>query len=78
MARLDIDGIRRLEKGNGKKQQKVDATYTVFECDGEKLVQIDMYGRETRENPGKASQVIQFDKETAKFMVELLKREFLL
>lgn len=41
-------------------------------------MQIDMYGRETRENPGKASQVIQFDKETAQFMVELLKREFLL
>lgn len=44
--------------------------------DGEKYVQIDTYGRIDRENPEKISQSIQFDKETATFLVNLLKEEF--
>lgn len=49
---------------------------TVFEMDREKYVQIDTYGRINRENPEKISQSIQFDKDTAAFLVNLLKKEF--
>lgn len=39
-------------------------------------MQIDTYGKLDRENPEKISQSIQFDKQTAEFIVELLKKEF--
>ena len=34
------------------------------------------YGKIDRENPEKISQSIQFDKQTAEFFVDLLKKEF--
>ena len=37
---------------------------------------IDTYGKIDRENPEKISQSIQFDKQTAEFFVDLLKKEF--
>jgi hypothetical protein len=42
---------------------EIEATYTTFERDGRVLLQIDTYGRETREMPGKKSQTIQLDRE---------------
>ena len=51
-------------------------TYTVFEVKGEKYIQIDMYGRNEREMSEKISQSLQFDRETAKFFVNLLVKEF--
>jgi hypothetical protein len=55
---------------------KVYTTYTTFEADGEKYVQIDTYGRIGRENPEKISQSFQFDRATAEFLVNLLREEF--
>ena len=53
------------------------ATYTVFDTvDGEHYVQIDTYGKNDRAIPEKISQSIQFDKESAKFLVDLLLKEF--
>lgn len=51
-------------------------TYTVFKENGAKFVQIDTYGKSDREIPGKISQSIQLDSESAKFLVELLTKEF--
>lgn len=41
-----------------------------------KYVQFDTYGRIGRENPEKISQSIQLDKDTAKFLVDILRTEF--
>ena len=63
--------------GDVYKRQPVTATYTVFDTvDGEHYVQIDTYGKNDRAIPEKISQSIQFDKESAKFLVDLLSKEF--
>lgn len=55
---------------------EIGASYSVFERDGRVLVQIDSYGRDTREMPGKKSQTIQLDREGATSLFNILKREF--
>jgi hypothetical protein len=44
---------------------EIEATYTTFKRDGRVFIQIDSYGRDTREIPGKKSQTIQLDREGA-------------
>lgn len=56
--------------------EEIDASYSVFERDGRVLLQIDTYGRDTREIPGKKSQTIQLDREGAESLFNILKREF--
>ena len=50
--------------------------YSVFEKDGNKYVQIDTYGNSDRVFQEKISQSIQFDRDSAKFLVKLLIDEF--
>lgn len=76
MAQIDIRHIKRIEKNTNHIHDRVNATYTVFEKDGKKYLQIDTYGRIERENPEKISQSIQFDKETARFLTDLFETEF--
>jgi len=54
----------------------IDATYTIFENDGRSFLQIDTYGRSTREIPGKKSQSIQLDKVAARELYAILKSAF--
>jgi hypothetical protein len=56
--------------------EEIEATYTTFERDGRVFIQIDSYGRETREMPGKKSQTIQLDRDGATALFAILKREF--
>ncbi|WP_130850110.1 methionyl-tRNA formyltransferase [Intestinimonas timonensis] len=53
MAQISLDSIKRIEKYRNTIHDKVYTTYTTFEADGEKYVQIDTYGRIGRENPEK-------------------------
>ena len=76
MAQLDLTKIEKLEKARNTIHEKVYTTYTCFEHYGEKYVQIDTYGKSDRDMPGKISQSVQIDKETAKFLVDLLNKEF--
>ena len=76
MAQISLSSIKKIEKYRNTVHDKVHATYTIFEMDGEKYVQIDTYGRIDRENPEKISQTLQFDRATAKFLVNLLCEEF--
>lgn len=76
MAQIDINKIEKLTKDRNTIHDKVYTTYSSFDSYGTHYVQIDTYGRSDRELPGKISQSIQFDKETAAYMVNLLKREF--
>jgi len=76
MARIDIKAIEKLHKERNTVHEKVYATYSAFDSRGEHYVQIDTYGRSDRELPGKISQSLQFDKESAKYLFDLLKSEF--
>ena len=76
MAQISLESCKRIEKRRNTVQDKVHTTYTTFEIDGEKYVQLDTYGRIDRETPDKSSQTIQLDRETAEFLVQLLKKEF--
>ena len=76
MARLDLGTIKKIEKERISVHTKVAATYSVFEEDGKKYVQIDTYGKSDRVIPEKISQSIQLDRESAKFLVKLLVNEF--
>lgn len=53
-----------------------EAEYNDYTYDGEKYVRIQTFGSDTRQDRGKASQVIHLDKNTAKQLLELLKDSF--
>jgi hypothetical protein len=55
---------------------EIVASYSAFERDGRVFIQIDSYGRKSREIPGKKSQTIQLDREGALALYQILKREF--
>ena len=76
MAKIDVKKITKLDKERNTIQEEVTATYTVFEKCGEKFFQIDTYGRNDRIETEKASQIIQFDKASAKALIRLLLDEF--
>ena len=75
MAQINLKKMKMIDKHRSVIHDKVFCTYTVFENLGEKYVQIDTYGRNEREMPEKASQSLQFDKETAKYFVDLMTKE---
>ncbi len=76
MARLNLETIKKIEKERNTVHTKVTTTYSVFEEDGNRYVQIDTYGKSDRVIPEKISQSIQLDRESAKFLVKLLVNEF--
>lgn len=76
MAQINHVSIKRIEKSRNTVHEKVYSTYTVFEKAGNKYVQIDMYGRDRRDNPEKISQSVQLDAEAARFIVKCLISEF--
>lgn len=76
MARLNLDTIKKIEKDRVSVHTKVTTTYSVFEKDGEKYVQIVHMVKEIGLFQEKISQSIQFDRSSAKFLAELLEREF--
>lgn len=76
MAQIDIRTIERLNKERNTIHEKVYATYSTFDSYGEHYVQIDTYGRSDREQPGKISQSVQLNEESAKYLFELLKSEY--
>ena len=76
MAQIDINNLQKVKKERNTIHEEVYATYTVFENDGEKFLQIDTYGKAGRANPDKISQSFQFSRESALFFVNLLIEEF--
>ncbi|WP_092075446.1 methionyl-tRNA formyltransferase [Poseidonocella sedimentorum] len=71
--------IKKLEERSFERpnlHSEVVCTYAIFEKDGQKLLQIDTYGRADREFPGKVSQSIQFDAESAAQLLDILHKEF--
>jgi hypothetical protein len=76
MALIKANKLLRLDKTRNTIHKVANGTYTDFEYNGKKYFQIDTYGSEDRKMTEKISQSIQFDKETAEFLIDLLKKEF--
>lgn len=76
MALLLAGQLCRTEKERNSIHKPTTATYTTFISAGTRYFQIDTYGSDNRVMPEKVSQSIQFDEETAKVIVDLLKKEF--
>jgi hypothetical protein len=55
---------------------EIEATYTSFERDGRIFIQIDSYGRRTRERPHQKSQSIQLDRAGAVASANIIRQEF--
>jgi hypothetical protein len=55
---------------------EVDAVVRLIECDGEKLVQIDTYGRPDRVTPSKLSQTIRLNEAAFRKLIELGNKHF--
>ena len=62
------------ESRNFRKQEVRETTYSVTIVGNEKLFQIQTYG--TEGSTASAKQTIQFDRERAAGLVEILKKEF--
>ena len=54
----------------------IEARYVIFEHDGRSFLQIDTYGRASREMPEKKSQSIQLDQDSALELIRILKKAF--
>ena len=54
----------------------VEAVVRLIECGGEKMIQIDTYGRPGRETPGKLSQTLRLDAKAFRKFVELGNNHF--
>ena len=76
MAQIDFERMKKIEKQRNTIHEKVFSTYTVFFTSTGKIVQIDTYGRDARENPEKISQSIQLDVDAAQKLISILKSEF--
>lgn len=56
---------------NVRSQDEVKTVVRLIECDGEKFVQIDTYGRADREFPGKLSQTVRLNEDAFRKLVAL-------
>jgi len=76
MAQIDINNFESKNKERINIHDKIYSSYSFFEKGNEKYFQIDTYGSSEREIPGKVSQTIQFDKNVARKIVEILRKEY--
>lgn len=67
-----IDHLTR----NSRVHEVVEATYNILYKDGEKYLEVTTYGSKDREMKGKASQIIQLNKEAIKQLKEIIDKEF--
>lgn len=71
-----IRAFERKQMDRNSVHDEIKATYTVFRKDDKVLMQIDTYGRDTRDMPGKKSQSLQLDRTGAEALYKILKTEF--
>ena len=62
----------------GRIHGEVECGYAAFESGGRRYLQLDTYGSDERVMPGKVSQSIQLDDESARELKGLLERTFLI
>lgn len=55
---------------------EISATYSVFGEGDRRVLQIDTYGSEDRQIPGKKSQTLQLDRQGAEALAKIIAKEF--
>jgi len=71
-----IRSFTRKERDRYSVHDEIEATYTTFERDGRFFLQLDSYGRKDRQVPGKQSQTIQLDRQSALALYKVLRQTF--
>ena len=70
--------VMKWEKENRllRRQDAAETTYSTAVIDGERIFQIQTFGSSNRKIKGVASQTMQFDRQRAIELIEILKQEF--
>jgi hypothetical protein len=71
-----ITEFTKLEKERNHLHGPVECGYTVFEHNGARYLQLDTYGSQERQIPGKTSQSIQLNAESAAQLQMLIAKTF--
>ena len=50
--------------------------YMIGQVNGQRVLQLNSYGSEGRQNPGSVSQTLQFDERSARQLFDVLREEF--
>lgn len=69
-----VKNLRRISMKKNTVHGEVDCTYTVFEKNRKKFLQVDTYGSPTREFVGKKSQSLQFDENSMRELHDMIAR----
>jgi hypothetical protein len=75
VAQITKDHIEKIEK-NSREHGVVECQYSINYINGKKFIQFDTFGSPDREYTGSVSQSIQFDEETAEYLLGILNFEF--
>ncbi|MEG2194808.1 MAG: AAA family ATPase, partial [Terrisporobacter sp.] len=65
-----VGEMEKVQKDKFKRHEEVRSTYSIFQEDGEKILQIDTYGSSRRERKDKVSQTIQVELSRVKSICE--------
>ena len=71
-----INRFNQLHKDRNQVHGTVECGYMVFEKDGQRYLQLDTYGSFERQIPGKTSQSIQLNAESARELKALIQKAF--
>ncbi|MEP9352699.1 methionyl-tRNA formyltransferase [Xanthobacter sp. KR7-65] len=66
----------RQDKEIARIHDRIDAHVASFDIGQERLLQIDTFGRGSRKNPGKISQSLQLDRQSAESLFAILKETY--
>jgi hypothetical protein len=80
LARLRVMALIEGFEKSGNEAQRVHGTvrcgYRSFTIEGKTLIQLDTYGSDEREIPGKISQSLQLDEQGAEELIAILREAF--
>ncbi|MHA6259121.1 hypothetical protein ACXYMX_04300 [Sporosarcina sp. CAU 1771] len=70
--------INKMERQtrNSRVHEVVEATYNILNVKGEKYIEVTTYGSKNREFKGKASQIMQFDREAINQLKKIIEKEY--
>ena len=71
-----IEGFHETTSERNTLHGTVQCGWRVFAVDGRQVLQLDTYGSSNRKPPGKQSQSVQLDLETAQALAEIMARAF--
>lgn len=72
MARIDKFEEKSIERVS--RHKPVSATFSIYDLDSKKVLQIDTYGSPDRQHPGKISQSIQLEEAGIQALRNILER----